>query len=206
MEAARELVIDAATRHFFKGSLGNGEQLLIFAFLIALENQLDRGSVRKFRRLTEAAISGVEEFGDRLNLRVDHPWVELGFCAVKCFRLRYCVSQRISGALEIRPLIAIRIGHSQQDAAKTGPAALIVRRKIGSAVKRLAVWKQKASKGPTALSGEGADSGLIACVDIRPLVPVDFYGYEMLVNDFGDFGALVAFTIDDMAPVAPHRA
>src|SRR6266481_8120743 len=134
MEAARELVIDAATRHFFQGSLGNGEQLLIFAFLIALENQLDRGSVRKFRRLTEAAISGVEEFGDRLDLRINHPWVEFGFCAVKCFRLRYRVSQGIGSALEIRPLIAIRIGHSQQDAAKTRPAALIVGRKISAPI------------------------------------------------------------------------
>src|SRR6266853_6413259 len=141
MEAARELVIDAATRHFLKGSLGNGEQLLVLVFLIALENQLDRGSVGKFRRLTEAAISGIEECGDGLNLRVDHPCVELGFCAVKCFRLRYGVSQGISGALEVRPLIAIRIGHSQQDAAKTRPAALIVGRKISAPIKRFAVRK-----------------------------------------------------------------
>src|SRR6267154_689801 len=206
MEAARELVIDAAARHFLEGSLRDGEQLLIFAFLIALENQLDRGSVRKFRRLTEAAISGVEEFGDRLDLRINHPWVEFGFGAGKSFRLRYCVSQGISGALEVRPLIAIRIGHSQQDAAKTGPAALIVRRKISAPIKRFAVRKQEAGKRPTTLSGEGANGGLVACVNIRPLVAVNFYGYEMLVNDFGDFGALVAFTIDDVAPVAPHRA
>src|SRR6267154_4123442 len=189
MEAARELVIDAATGHFLKGSLGNGEQLLVLVFLIALENQLDGGSVWKFRRLTEAAISGVEEFGDRLNLRVDHPWVEFGFGAGKRFRLRYCVSQGISGALEVRPLIAIRIGHSQQDAAKTGPAALIVRRKISAPIKRLAVWKQEAGKRPTALSGEGANGGLVACVDIRSLVAVNLHGDEMLVNDFGDFGA-----------------
>src|SRR5882762_2728666 len=206
MEAARELVIDAATRHFFQGSLGNGEQLLIFAFLIALENQLNRGSVWKFRRLTEAAISGVEEFGDRLNLRINHPWVEFGFGAGKSFRLRYCVSQGISGPLEVRALIAIGIRHSQQNTSKTGPPALIVGRKIGAAVKRLAVRKQETGKRPTALSGEGANGGLVACIDIRPLVAVDLHSDEMLVNDFGDFGALVAFAVDDMAPVAPDSA
>src|SRR6266436_6656778 len=141
MEAARELVVDTATRHFLEGSLRNGEQLLVLVFLIALENQLDRGSVRKLWRLAEPTISGIKEFGDRLDLRIDHAWVELRFCAVKCFRLRYRVSQGIGSALEIRPLIAIRIGHSQQDAAKTRPAALIVGREISAPIKRFAVRK-----------------------------------------------------------------
>src|SRR5258705_13907082 len=98
------------------------------------------------------------------------------------------------------------MGHRQQQAAKTGPTALIVRRKIGAAIKRLAVRKQKTGKRPAALPGKGADGGLAACVDIRALVAVYFYRYKMFVNDFGDVSALVAFPFDDVAPMAPHRA
>jgi hypothetical protein len=44
---------------------------------------------------------------------------------------------------------------------------------------------------------------LIAGVDVGALVAVDFHGDEVFVDDFGDFGVLVAFAVDDVAPVAP---
>ena len=206
MEAASELIINAAPRHFLKRGLRHGQQLLVLAFLVALENQLDRGSMRELRRLAESAVADVKKFGDRLDLRIHYAQVELGFCAVKGFRLRYRVSEGIGGTLEVRPLISIGIRDGQQNSAKTGPPALIVGRKIGAAIKGFAVRKQEAGQRPTALPGKGADGGLVARVDIRALVAIDFHGDEMLIDNLGDFGALVAFAVDHMAPMAPHRA
>src|SRR5258707_3092872 len=136
--------------------------MLFLGFLVALEKQLNRGSVGEFRRLSEAAIANVKKFGDRLNLRVNDAEIELGSCAVESFRLGDRVRQGIGGALEIRPLGAIRIGHGQQYAPETGPPALIIRLEIRATVKRLAIRKQETGQKPSALPGNDADRGLVA--------------------------------------------
>jgi len=56
------------------------------------------------------------------------------------------------------------------------------------------------------LAGNGTDGGLVAGVHVRALVAVDLHSDEMFVDDFGDFGVLVAFAVDNVAPVAPDRA
>src|SRR6266849_6854103 len=152
--------------------------MLFLGLLVALEKQLDRGSVRKFRRLAESAVANVKKFGERLDLRIYHAEVELAPRAVEHFRLRHRVRQRIGGALQIGPLMAIRIGDRQQDPPETGPAALVIKREIRAAIKRLAIRKQKAGERPSALPGKGADGGLIPRVHIRALVAVDLHGHK----------------------------
>src|SRR6202022_4729597 len=98
MKATGKLVVNAATRHLFERGLGHREHVLFLGFLIAFENQLNRGSVREFRRLAEAAVANVKKFGDRLNLRVNDAEIELGSCAVESLRLGDRVRQRIGGA------------------------------------------------------------------------------------------------------------
>ena len=56
------------------------------------------------------------------------------------------------------------------------------------------------------MSGNRADGGLVAGVDVGAFVAIDFHGDEELVDDRGDFGILVTLAVDDVAPVAPHRA
>ena len=112
----------------------------------------------------------------------------------------------MGGALEFGAAVAVRIGDSKKNAAESGAAHLIVGREIGAAEKGFAVGKQKTGERPTALAGDGADRGLVAGVDVGALVAIDFYGDEMFVNDFRDLGVLVAFAVDDVAPVAPHGA
>src|SRR5260370_36348894 len=180
--------------------------MLFLGFLVALEKQLNRGSVGEFRRLSEAAIANVKKFGDRLNLRVTDAEIELTSCAVERFRLADAVRQGIGGALAIGPLGAIRIGHGQQYAPETGPPALIIRREIRATVKGLAIRKQETGQRPSALSGKGANRGLVAGVDIGALVAVDFHGHKVLVNNFGYFDALVAFSVEQMAQKEQHRA
>src|SRR5260370_17188586 len=179
--------------------------MLFLGLLVALEKQLDRRSVRKFRRLAESAVANVEKFGERLDLSMDHAAFVLGSGAVECLRLRHRVRQRIGGALQIGPLIAIRIGDGQQDAPETGPPALIVRGEIRAPIKWLAIRKEKAGERPSALPGKGADGGLVARVDIGALVAVDFHGHKMLVDNFTDFRVLVPFPFDYFAPVPPPR-
>src|SRR5260221_4523780 len=129
--------------------------MLFLGFLVALEKQLNRGSVGEFRRLAEAAVANVKKLGDRLNLRVNDAEIELGSRAVESFGLRDRVRQGIGGALQIGPFSVIRIGHGQQYAPETGPPAVIIRREIRATVKRLAIRKQKTGQRPSARSGKG---------------------------------------------------
>ena len=47
---------------------------------------------------------------------------------------------------------------------------------------------------------------MIPCIDVRALVAIHFHGDKILIDNFGDLGILITLAIDDVAPVAPHRA
>ena len=143
MEAAGELIVDAAASHFFEGGFGHGAQMLFAGLLEAIENQVHRGGVRKFRGAPEAAIFDVEELGDRSDLGVDDGGIEFAAGSGEYFGLGDGIGKRIRGALELGALAAIRFGDGEQDAAKTGAAHLIFGRKIRAAEKRAAVGQEK---------------------------------------------------------------
>ncbi len=97
MEAAGELVVDAAAGHFFEGGFGHGEEMLVFftcgrraadGLLIALEDQVDGRGVREFGGAAEAAVLDVEKLRDRFDLRVDDAEIKFGAGAGEDFRLR----------------------------------------------------------------------------------------------------------------------
>src|SRR4029077_13570779 len=126
----------------------------------------------------EAAVLNVEELGDGFDLCVDDTEIENGAGAGEDFRLRDGVGEGIGGALELGALVAVGIGDGEKNAAETGAAHLIFGREIGAAEKRLAVGEQKTGERPAALSGDGADGGLVAGVNVGALVAIDFYGDE----------------------------
>src|SRR6266478_5624568 len=177
--------------------------MLFFCLLVALEDEIDGGRVREFRGAAEAAVLDVEKLGDGFDLRFDDAEVEIGAGAGEDFSLRDGVGEGVCGAFKLGALVAIGIGNGEKNAAKTGAAHLVFGREIGAAEKRFAIGEQKTGERPAALAGNGADGGLIAGVDVGTLVTVNFYGDEMFVDDLGNFDVLVAFAVDDVAPVAP---
>src|SRR5713101_5500626 len=186
MKAAGELVVHAATRHFFEGNLGDGQQLLVLGLLIALEEEIDRRRMGELGSLAKTTVAAIKQVGDGLNLRVDDRKVKPGARTRERFRLRHSIGERIGRSLQVSALVAKRIRDGHQNAAESRAATLIVRRKIRAAIKWLAIRQQKSRKRPTPLTGERADRRLIAGIDVRALVAVDFYGNEMLVDDLGD--------------------
>src|SRR6266851_1049516 len=113
MKAAGELVVHAATRHFFEGSLGDGQQLLVLGLLIALEEEIDRRRMGELGSLAKTTVAAIEQLGDRLNLRVDDRQVKPSARARERFRLGYGIGERIGGSLQVCALVAkgIRDGH-----------------------------------------------------------------------------------------------
>ena len=180
--------------------------MFFFRLLVALEDEVNGGGVREFGGAAEAAVVDVEKLGDGFDLRFDDAEVEIGASTGKDFGLRDGVGQGVGGAFELAALVAVGIGDGQKNAAESGATHLVFGREIGAAKKGFAIGEQKSGERPAALAGNGADGGLIAGVDVGPLVAIDLHGDEMFVDDFGDLGVFVAFAVDDVAPVAPDRA
>jgi hypothetical protein len=109
-------------------------------------------------------------------------------------------------ANKLGSFIFVGIRHGQQNAPKTGPPHLIFRREIRAAKKGLSVWEQEAGQGPAALARDGADGGLITCIDVWALIAIHFHCDKILINNFRDLGILITLAVDDVAPVAPHGA
>src|SRR5260370_39572004 len=173
---------------------------------VAREDEIDGGGVREFWGAAKAAVLDVKKLGHRLDLRFDDTEVEIGTGASENFGLRDGVGEGVGGAFKLRALVAVRIGHGKENAAESRAAHPVFRGKICATEERLSVGKKKTGERPAALAGNGANGGLVAGADVRAFVAIDFHGDEMFVDDFGDFGVLVAFAVDDMAPVAPDGA
>ena len=107
--------------------------------------------MRKFWRLSEATVGGIEHTLRRIEDGLDHFRVKRRMRAVKNFRLGHSVFQRAGRAID---LIAPRfegVGNRQQHAAKTWPARHVGRRVVSAAEERLAVGREKTGERPTTL-------------------------------------------------------
>ena len=211
MKTAGELVVDATPRHFFECGFRDRKQVLFFSasrgsLLVALQNQIDSRGVRKLRRLAEAAVLDVELLCDRANLRIDYTGIKVRSRDGDDLGLRDGIVDCAGEAFEVGALVLVGIGDGEEHAAKTGPPHLVFGRKVRSAEKWLPIREKKTRQRPAALAGERADRGLIARIHVRTFVAIYFHRHEVLVDDFGDLGVLVAFAVDYVAPVAPDRA
>ncbi len=114
--------------------------------------------------------------------------------------------QRFGSLGQILALVLESVGNRKQNAAKSRAVHLIFRRIIGAAIERLTIGHQETGQRPATLPANRADRGLIARVDVGPLVAIHFDRHEMFIDELGDFRILVALAVNHMAPVAPHRA
>src|ERR1700719_2358677 len=105
MKAASELVVDAAARHFFQRSLGDGQELFVPGLLIAFQEKVDGRRMKKLGSLPKTAVAGVKQLGDGLNLGVDDGQVKARTRAREHFRLRYGIGQSLGGLLEVRAFV-----------------------------------------------------------------------------------------------------
>src|SRR6266702_1004311 len=120
--------------------------MFFFGLLIALEDEVNGGRVRKFWGAAEAAVLDVEELGDGFDLGVNNAEVEIGAGAGKDFGLRDGIGEREGGALEVGALVAVGIGDGEKNPAESRAAHLIFGREIGAAEKGLAVGEQETSE------------------------------------------------------------
>ena len=162
--------------------------------------------MRKLGRASEAAILRVKHlqrgFDDGVNDRRRKP----GAFSGKGLGVRDRTLDHLGLLHHVVVFFVIGIRDRKQHALEAGTSVVIVRRKISSTVKRLAVGSEESRQRPAALSADRTDGDLVAAVDVGTLVAIDLHGDETLVDDLRDFGIVVGLAVHDVAPVAPDRA
>ena len=91
-------------------------------------------------------------------------------------------------------------------ARKSRHAVAVFRRKIGAAVKRLAVRREKHRHRPAAAPGQHLHGVHVNLIEVGPLFAIDFDADEMLVHQRGDLFVLERLPLHDMAPVTGRVA
>src|SRR5262249_60905060 len=77
------------------------------------------------------------------------------------------------GSLELRASGLPGLGDGRKKRSEARPTVAVVRRKVGSAVKRLAVGGQKKRERPAAAPGQRLDGSYVDIIDIGAFFPVD---------------------------------
>src|SRR5215831_4876134 len=117
---------------------------MLFAGLaVALKEQVDGGSVRKFRSFAETAMADIEQLCHGANLRVHDAKIEFRARAGKGFRFGHGFGKGLRSVHQILALVLVGIDNSKQHAAKTWASADILRGKIGATIERLAIRHEK---------------------------------------------------------------
>src|SRR5436305_1992561 len=82
-------------------------------------------------------------------------------------------------------------GDALQHALEAWTPPVVVRRKICAAEKWAAVRSEERGERPSTLSADGLNCGLVSAVHVRTLIAIDFDGNEILIDERGDFRAVV---------------
>src|SRR4029077_19415361 len=114
---------------------------------------------------------------------IDHLGRKLTFAAGKRLRPRDGDFNHLRLVHDFSVLLVIGVGNGLQHALETGTPIVVVRREIGAAVKRLAVWREKRGQRPTTLSADGAHRHLITAVDVGTLVAIHFHRDKALIHN-----------------------
>src|SRR5258706_10495814 len=162
--------------------------------------------MRKLGRVAESSIGGVVGFKRGFDNGGDNGGRKVSALTAERLRLRNSADHFFGLLHGVVALVSIGSRNRQQNSAKAGPTVLLARREVGAPVKRLAVRSEKSRQRPPALAADSADGGLIAAVDVGPLVAIHLHGDKVFIDDLRDLRIVVGLAIHYVAPMAPDRA
>ena len=129
---------------------------------------------------------GIEHLQRRFHHAVNQLRLERSGLAGKAFSLADGAHHALGRLQHFAVFFAIRLRQRQQHASEAGTPVIILRRKICSAIKRLAFRREKRRKRPAALPADGLHRGLVAAVHVGALVAIHLDRDEMLIHDLRD--------------------
>ena len=162
--------------------------------------------MRKLRCAAEAAVGLVKHFQSRFDNFLNYLRRKLASFAGEGFSIRDRTLDHLCLLEHIAILLVISVGDRQQHALEAWPAPVLRGRKIRASEERLAIGGQEGRQRPAALPADGLHRRLVTAVYVGPLVTVNLYGDEALVDQLCQFRIFIRLAIHHMTPMAPDRA
>src|SRR5438309_387105 len=131
--------------------------------------------MRKLGGIAEAAVDRVEHPQYRFHNGINHTRRKLATTAGKGFRLRECALYHFCLLYYLTIFFVVGVGNGQQHSFEAGSSMLIARRKVGTAVKRLAIRRKESSKRPSTLPADCAHRGLITAIDVGAFIAIHLH-------------------------------
>jgi len=198
VEAAADLVVDAAARHPVEGDLGGVPEGRVPGRPIPSQQQVEGGRVRELRRPAEAAVALVGVLDQLPAGLVERRRAQL---ALGQARRRQRLAELLPGLVDGLALLAVGLGDGAQDAREAAHLHAVVGGEVGAAEEGHAAGGEEDGHRPSALAGERDHRLHVDAVDVRALLAVDLDVHEELVLDGRDLGVLEGLVGHHVAPV-----
>ncbi len=135
-EATAYLVVDAPARHCAERIGGDLKRPHVASAPPVAENKVQGHGLREFRRPFEATEAGVESLGNLAKRRLEQCGIQCSRCARRLLRHLVDPAELLRALLDVAAPVSIGIGDGVQHARKGGEAVPVLRRKVGSPIKR----------------------------------------------------------------------
>ena len=202
VEPAAKLVIDAAPGHLFQREMQHFHSARVMPLGVIAQQHFQRHRLRELGRAARPAVLVVEVGGQRGIGAVQNVAGKRGVAAGQMAGAPHLFGKLPGHPLDFRRAVEVGTGDGLQQPGKAGHIGPVGGRKVGAAVERLAVGRQKDGHGPAAAAGQQLHRLHIDGVQVGPLFPVDLDVDEVAVHQGGDVVVLEGLALHHMAPVA----
>src|SRR5437667_3348679 len=142
MKSAANLIIQSAIGHPIERERRHVESAFIAGTVLIPEQEVDGHCRRKLRRPSKASVSGIERRGKNTCCSVQGGDVRAFACILESLLLQL-LADLLRVVNDVVALRSVNLRHRFQNAAKTGTAVRVVRRKVGAAEKWLTIRQKE---------------------------------------------------------------
>ena len=207
VEPAADVVAQSPSSHRVERLAGDGSELLVVGSVGGLHQEPEAAGLGELLTAARATV---------LPVRVSHGaprsrFEEFASRRVARFRgvlefARHRVGPLVGAPLDVLALGLPRLGDRIEEVEEPGLAAFRLRREVGPDVEGAAVGREPDRERPSASPAHHPDHRLVEPVEVGPLLPIDFYRDERLVEPFGNPLVLEALVGHDVTPVTRRVA
>ncbi len=206
MEAAAELVVDAAAGHAGQGVPQHLERTRVAGALPDAQDRFPGHGLRELGRLAEAAVALVE-LAREPEVRADQDLLgQRAGRAGEALGLLHALHELAAGFQDLAAAAVVGVRDGLEEAREGRHAVAVHRREVGAAVERYRVRREEDGHRPAAATGHGLHRLHVDLVHVGALLAIHLDGHEEAVHERGDLVVLERLTLHDVTPVAGRVA
>ena len=159
-------------------------------------------TIGKLGRMPQSTVDPVVVLGQRARSGLRHIGLQLAAVRIELGESRKPLAEPLDILTDIGGLSVKRVGDRGQHARKAGHPLTILGRKVGAAVKRLAVRRQEHGERPSAASGQELHGVHVDLVEVGTLLAIDFDRNKVFVHQLRNLFVLERLALHHVAPMA----